>query len=57
MKYIDEFQDPDLARRLLDDIHSTVTRPWALMEKASAADRRTPSSATGSTNSCRIRSS
>ncbi|MFE1558300.1 hydrogenase formation protein HypD [Streptomyces sp. NPDC058734] len=32
MKYIDEFQDPGLARRLLDDIHATVTRPWALME-------------------------
>lgn len=32
MKYIEEFQDPDLARRLLDDIHATVTRPWALME-------------------------
>ncbi|MFH8220864.1 hydrogenase formation protein HypD [Streptomyces sp. NPDC018057] len=32
MKYIDEFQDPDLAHRLLDDIHATVTRPWALME-------------------------
>lgn len=32
MKYIDEFQDPDLARRLLDRIHATVTRPWALME-------------------------
>ncbi|ANH89722.1 hydrogenase formation protein HypD [Streptomyces sp. NPDC057197] len=32
MKYIDEFQDPDLARRLLDDIHANVTRPWALME-------------------------
>ncbi|MFJ2133515.1 hydrogenase formation protein HypD [Streptomyces sp. NPDC087845] len=32
MKYIDEFQDPGLARRLLDEIHSTVTRPWALME-------------------------
>ncbi|MGW5661567.1 hydrogenase formation protein HypD [Streptomyces sp. NPDC003758] len=32
MKYIDEFQDPDLARRLLDEIHATVTRPWALME-------------------------
>ena len=32
MKYIDEFQDPELARRLLDDIHATVTRPWALME-------------------------
>ncbi|MGX1971389.1 hydrogenase formation protein HypD [Streptomyces kronopolitis] len=32
MKYIDEFQDPELARRLLDDIRDTVTRPWALME-------------------------
>ncbi|MGW3465055.1 hydrogenase formation protein HypD [Streptomyces olivaceoviridis] len=32
MKYIDEFHDPDLARRLLDEIHATVTRPWALME-------------------------
>ncbi|CAM5413503.1 MULTISPECIES: hydrogenase formation protein HypD [Streptomyces] len=32
MKYIDEFNDPGLARRLLDEIHATVTRPWALME-------------------------
>ena len=32
MKYLDEFQDPDLARRLLDDIRATVTRPWAMME-------------------------
>ncbi|MFF3772400.1 hydrogenase formation protein HypD [Streptomyces sp. NPDC002232] len=32
MKYIDEFQNPDLAARLLDEIRSTVTRPWALME-------------------------
>ncbi|MDF3299047.1 hydrogenase formation protein HypD [Streptomyces tropicalis] len=32
MKYIDEFNDPDLARRLLDEIRATVTRPWALME-------------------------
>ncbi|MFG3104408.1 hydrogenase formation protein HypD [Streptomyces sp. NPDC048182] len=32
MKYIDEFQDPALAARLLDDIRATVTRPWALME-------------------------
>ena len=32
MKYLDEFQDPELARRLLDRIRSTVTRPWALME-------------------------
>ncbi|MDX6330549.1 MAG: hydrogenase expression/formation protein HypD, partial [Streptomycetaceae bacterium] len=32
VKYIDEFNDPDLARRLLDDIHATTTRPWAMME-------------------------
>jgi hydrogenase expression/formation protein HypD len=32
VKYIDEFQNPELARRLLDEIHATVTRPWALME-------------------------
>ncbi|MFF7238063.1 hydrogenase formation protein HypD [Streptomyces collinus] len=32
MKYIDEFNDPELARRLLDEIRATVTRPWALME-------------------------
>ncbi|MFG3023742.1 hydrogenase formation protein HypD [Streptomyces sp. NPDC048254] len=32
MKYLDEFNDPQLARRLLDGIRSVVTRPWALME-------------------------
>ncbi|SDO19645.1 hydrogenase formation protein HypD [Actinacidiphila guanduensis] len=32
MKYLEEFQNPDLAVRLLDDIRATVTRPWALME-------------------------
>jgi hydrogenase expression/formation protein HypD len=32
VKFVEEFQDPQLARRLLDDIHATVTRPWALME-------------------------
>ena len=32
MKYIDEFNDPELARRLLDEIHADATRPWALME-------------------------
>jgi hydrogenase expression/formation protein HypD len=32
VKYIDEFNDPQLARRLLDEIRATVTRPWALME-------------------------
>ena len=32
MKYLDEFQDPALAKRLLDDIHATATQPWAMME-------------------------
>lgn len=32
MKYLDEFRDPQLARKLLDDIQHLVTRPWALME-------------------------
>ncbi len=32
MKYLEEFRNPDLARRLLDEIRATVTRPWALME-------------------------
>lgn len=32
MKYLDEFNDPDLARHLLDEIRATATRPWALME-------------------------
>lgn len=32
MKFIEEFNDPELARKLLDEIHATVTRPWALME-------------------------
>ncbi|MEJ7772715.1 MAG: hydrogenase formation protein HypD, partial [Geodermatophilaceae bacterium] len=32
MKYLEEFSDPALAKRLVDDIHATVTRPWAIME-------------------------
>jgi hydrogenase expression/formation protein HypD len=32
VKYLDEFSDPDLARRLLDQIHAATTRPWAIME-------------------------
>ena len=32
MKYIDEFNDPELAKGLLDDIHATVKQPWAIME-------------------------
>ncbi|OJF11101.1 hydrogenase formation protein HypD [Couchioplanes caeruleus] len=32
MKYLDEFSDPDLARRLVDQIHAVTSRPWAMME-------------------------
>jgi hydrogenase expression/formation protein HypD len=29
---MEEFRDPAVARRLLDDIHRLTTRPWAIME-------------------------
>jgi hydrogenase expression/formation protein HypD len=32
VKYLDEFSDPDLARKLIDQIHAVTTRPWAMME-------------------------
>jgi hydrogenase expression/formation protein HypD len=32
VKYLDEFRDGDLARRLADDIARITTRPWAIME-------------------------
>jgi len=32
VKYLDEFRDPALARRLFDEIRSITTRRWALME-------------------------
>lgn len=32
MRYLDEYRDPALARQLLDEIHTTATRPWTLME-------------------------
>ncbi|WP_327294715.1 hydrogenase formation protein HypD [Streptomyces sp. NBC_01197] len=32
MKYLDEFSNPELARKLLDQIHAATTRPWAMME-------------------------
>jgi hydrogenase expression/formation protein HypD len=32
MKYLDEFSDPDLAKRLVDQIHAVTTQPWAMME-------------------------
>ena len=32
MKYIDEYRDADLARRLLAELQKDATRPWTLME-------------------------
>lgn len=32
MKYLEEFNDSDRARRLLEQIHAVTTRSWALME-------------------------
>ncbi|MFQ6613093.1 MAG: hydrogenase formation protein HypD, partial [Fidelibacterota bacterium] len=32
MKYLDEFRDPQVARKLLKAIHGIVTRPWVIME-------------------------
>lgn len=32
MKYLDEYRDGELTRSLLDQIRSTVTRPWTIME-------------------------
>ncbi|NUO41519.1 MAG: hydrogenase formation protein HypD [Streptomyces sp.] len=32
MRYLDEYRDPVLARRLLDELRRTATRPWRIME-------------------------
>ncbi|MCS6852623.1 MAG: hydrogenase formation protein HypD [Gemmataceae bacterium] len=32
MKYVDEYRQPHLARRLLDRLNRLVSRPWTLME-------------------------
>lgn len=32
MKYLEEFSDPDLAKKLVDQIHAATTRKWAMME-------------------------
>ncbi|GGM21774.1 hydrogenase formation protein HypD [Streptomyces fumigatiscleroticus] len=32
MKYLDEYRDPALARRLLGELRRTATRPWRIME-------------------------
>lgn len=32
MKYLDEFRDPKVAKRILDEIHKVTTKPWVIME-------------------------
>ncbi len=32
MKYQQEFRDPELAKKLFDEIRSVTTKPWAIME-------------------------
>ncbi|MGV1098334.1 hydrogenase formation protein HypD [Thiovibrio sp. JS02] len=32
MKYVDEYRNPEIAKRLLAEIRQTVTRPWVIME-------------------------
>ncbi|MEW6413219.1 MAG: hydrogenase formation protein HypD [Candidatus Zixiibacteriota bacterium] len=32
MKYLDEFRDPKIARKLLDEITAAITKPWVIME-------------------------
>jgi hydrogenase expression/formation protein HypD len=32
MKYLDEYRDETLAKKIVDEIHHIVTRPWVLME-------------------------
>ncbi|UKD57451.1 hydrogenase formation protein HypD [Amycolatopsis sp. FU40] len=32
MKYLDEYRDPVLARKLLAELRAAATRPWAIME-------------------------
>jgi len=32
MKFLEEFRDPELAGRVLEQIRATVTRPWVIME-------------------------
>lgn len=32
MRYLDEFRDPQLAQKLLNEIHHMATRHWAIME-------------------------
>jgi len=32
MRFLDEYRDPEMAKKLLAKIHATVTKPWVIME-------------------------
>jgi hydrogenase expression/formation protein HypD len=32
MKYLEEFRDPAIARKIIDEIHALITKPWVIME-------------------------
>src|SRR5688572_13498893 len=32
MRYLDEFRDPEVAQKLLHEIHTLTTKQWAIME-------------------------
>ncbi len=32
MKYLDEFRDPIIAKKILEEIHAITTQPWVIME-------------------------
>ena len=32
MKFLDEYRDASLAKKFLDELKSTVTKPWSIME-------------------------
>ena len=32
MKYLDEFRDPVIAKKILTEIHTVTTQPWVIME-------------------------
>ncbi len=32
MKYLDEYRDGEVAKKLVDELHRIQTRPWVIME-------------------------
>ena len=32
MKYLDEFRDPKLAKKIIEELEQTITQPWVIME-------------------------